>query len=242
MPRDIRSVTPAYETLRFVASVCMGRTSRQTRRDFAGYARGKRRKLSVVPYIARDMAKELVRCMQIAKGEQPVAPEEIAGKIEAILLGIDEGMAFNLASHSTEEKEAVVELIADQVRAMMLTDYTVTEIEKEPEPSKAVESNGWMGHECVKAGEKPRYKWRHTWADRSGNDFVGYENGACVGRIFQLDYTAQSQKWFWLVEHVPLERPERERRSAGWEWSAREAACRAEKCYDAIMRLNGKQA
>ena len=141
MPRDIRSVTPAYETLRFVASVCIGRTSKQTRRDFAGYAVGKRRKLSVVPYIACDMAKELVRSVQVVNDGQPAAPEQIAEKIEAILLGIDEGMAFNLASHSTEEKEAVVELIADQVRAMMLTDYIVTEIEKEPEPSKAVESN-----------------------------------------------------------------------------------------------------
>jgi hypothetical protein len=26
MPRDIRDVTPAYETLRFVAAVCIGRT------------------------------------------------------------------------------------------------------------------------------------------------------------------------------------------------------------------------
>ncbi|WP_169055440.1 hypothetical protein [Rhizobium sp. P44RR-XXIV] len=51
MPRDIRDVTTAYETLRFVASVCMGRTSKQTRRDFAGYAVGKRRKFSIYLYI-----------------------------------------------------------------------------------------------------------------------------------------------------------------------------------------------
>ncbi|MBB5576405.1 MULTISPECIES: hypothetical protein [Rhizobium] len=242
MPRDIRSVTPAYETLRFVASVCMERISKQTRRDFAGYAVGKRRKLSVVPYIAHDMAKELVRSVKVAKGGQLAAPEEIAEKIEAILLGIDEQTAFNLASVSTEEKEAVVDLVADQVRAKMLSDYSVAEIEKEPEPPKAIEWNGWKGFESIKSDEKPQYKWRHTWADRSGNDFVGYKCGACIGRIFQIDYTAQRDKWFWLVEHVPLERPERECRSAGWEWSAREAACRAEKCYDAIARLNGRQA
>ncbi|MFJ6324106.1 MULTISPECIES: hypothetical protein [unclassified Rhizobium] len=242
MPRDIRTITPAYETLSFVVSACMSRTSRQTRRDFAGYAVGKRRKLSIVPYIARDMAKELVRSVQVASEGQAVTPEEIAGKIETILLGIDETTAFNLASHSTEEKEAVVDLIIDQVRAMMLSDYTVTEIEKVPEPPKEVEGNGWQSFESIKSHEKPQYKWRHTWADRSGNDFVGYKDGACIGRVFKLDYTTQSKKWFWLVEHMPLERPERESRSAGWEWSAREASCRAEKCFDAIMRLNGKQA
>ncbi len=242
MPRDIRSITPAFETLRFVASVCIGRTSKQTKRDFAGYAVGKRRKLSVAHYIARDMAKELTRSVNVAKEGQPAAPEEIAGKIEAILLGIDEETAFSLASISTDEREAVVDLIADQVRAMMLSDYTVTEIENEPEPPKVIESNGWQGFESIKSDDKPQYKWRHTWADRSGNDFVGYKDGACIGRIFQIDYTAQRDKWFWLVAHVSLERPERECRSAGWEWSARDAACRTEKCYDAIMRLNGKQA
>jgi hypothetical protein len=242
MPRDIRSVTPAYETLRFVASVCMSRTSKQTRRDFAGFSVGKRRKLSVVPYIASDMAKEIVRSVQVASGGRPAAPEEIAEKIEAILLGVDEVIAFNLASISTEEKEAVIDLIADLVRAMIFADYTVTEIEKEREPPKPIESNGWQSFESIKSDEKPQYKWRHTWADRNGNDFVGYKDGMCVGRIFQIDYTYQRDKWFWLVEHVPLERPARECRSAGWEWSAREAACRAEKCYDAIARLNGRQA
>ncbi|NTG19407.1 hypothetical protein G6L00_03050 [Agrobacterium rhizogenes] len=242
MPRDIRSVTPAYETLRFVASICMGRTSKQTRRDFAGYAVGKRRKLCVVPYIARDMAQELVRSVKVASNGQLIEPEEIAGKIELILLGMDDRVAFDLASNSAEEKEAVVELIADQVRAMMLSDYNVTEIDKEQEQPKPKESNGRKMFETIKSDEKPRYKWRHTWADRNGNDLVGYKEGACIGRVFRLDYTVQHEKWFWLVEHVPLERPEREGPSAGWEWSAREAACRAEKCYEAIMRLNGKQA
>ena len=136
MPRDIRSLTPAYETLRFVASVCMSRTSKQTRRDFAGFAVGKRRKLSVVPYVAGDMAKELVRSVQVMNGDRNVTAEEVAAKIEAILLGIDEKTAFNLASISTEEREEVVDLITDQVRAMMLADYAVTEIEREPEPPK----------------------------------------------------------------------------------------------------------
>lgn len=201
MPRDIHTVTPAYETLRFVVSICISRTSRQTRRDFAGYSVGKRRKLSVVPYIAKDMAKELVRSVQVAKDGQPVAPEEIAGKIEAILLGIDEATAFNLASHSTEEKEGVVELIADQVRAMMLSDYTVTEIEKEPEVPAALENNGWQSFESIRSDERPQYKWRHTWADRSGNDFVGYKDGACIGRIFQIDYTIQHKNGFgwWSI-------------------------------------------
>lgn len=68
MLRDIRDVTPAYEILRFVAWVCMGRTSKRTRRDYAGFAVGKRRKLAIAPYIARDMAKEVVRTVNVAKG------------------------------------------------------------------------------------------------------------------------------------------------------------------------------
>lgn len=241
MPRDIREVTPAYETLRFVASVCLSRTSKQTRRDFAGYDVGKRRKLTVVPYIAQDMAKEVIRSVNVTNGGLAVAQDEIAAKIEAILLNVSDEQAFKLASHATDERDAVVDFITDQVRAFMLSEYAVTEIEREPEPSRAVEFNGWKAFESIKSDEKPRYKWRHTWADRSGNDFVGYKNGYCLGRIFQIDYTMQKEKWFWLVEHIALERPERESRTAGWEFSAREAACRVEQSYDAIMRLNGKQ-
>ena len=241
MPRDIREVTPAYETLRFVAAVCLGRTSRQTKRDFAGYAVGKRRKLSVIPYIATDMAKEVIRSVNVTNGGLAVTQDEIAAKIEAILLSVGDEEAFKLASYATDEKEDVVDLIADQVRALMLSEYSVTEIEREPEPSSAIEFNGWKAFESIKSDEKPRYKWRHTWADRNGNDFVGYKNGTCLGRIFQIDYTVQNIKWFWLVEHVALERPERETRTTGWELSAREAACRVEQSYDAIMRLNGKQ-
>ncbi|WP_141694124.1 hypothetical protein [Rhizobium lusitanum] len=203
---------------------------------------GKRRKLSVVPYIAQDMAKELLRSVNVASDGQAITQGEIAAKIEAILLAVSDEQAFMLAEPAEEGKQDTIDLIADQVRAMVFSDYTVSEIEREVEPPKAVESNGWQSYESVKSDEKPRYKWRHTWADRNGNDLVGYKDGGCIGRVFRLDYTVQNEKWFWLVEHVPLERPERESRSAGWEWSAREAACRAEKCYDAIMRLNGKRA
>ena len=55
----------------------------------------------------------------------------------------------------------------------MLTAYTVTEIEREQNPPPVKETNGWMSHECIKSDEKPRYKWRHTWAGDEGNDFVG---------------------------------------------------------------------
>ncbi|MGY5811985.1 hypothetical protein ACXHXG_30335 [Rhizobium sp. LEGMi198b] len=242
MPRDIHRFTPAFETLRFVATSCIARTSRQTRRDFAGYAIGKRRKLSVIPYIALDMAKEILRHVNVAERGQAVIPEAIAAKIEAILLDINDEEAFKLASIKTEEKEEVVDFIADQVRAMVFSNFTVTEIEREPEPPKAIESNGWKGYESIGADERTRYKWRHTWAGDKGDDFVAYDGPLCLGRIFRLDYTAQADKWFWLVEHVPLERPERQCPSAGWEWGAREAACRVEKCYEAIMRLNGRKA
>ncbi|NTF99088.1 hypothetical protein G6L30_03050 [Agrobacterium rhizogenes] len=242
MPRDIRNSTPAFETLRFVAGICMGRTSQQTRRDFAGYAIGKRRKLTVIPYIARDMAQEIMRAVNVENGGRAIIPDEIAAKIEAILLDVSDEQAFKLASHVSDEKEEIIDAIADKVLAMMFSDYAVTEIEKEPELRKPDESNGWKAYECIKSDEKPRYKWRHTWADRNGNDLVGYKGGACIGRVFRIDYTIQHEKWFWLVGHMPLERPERENRTAGWERSAREAACRAENCFDAIMRLNGKQA
>ncbi|AVA20695.1 hypothetical protein NXC24_CH01028 [Rhizobium sp. NXC24] len=231
---------PPFESLSFVASICLTRLSRGTRRDLAGYDIGKRRNLAPVPHIALDMAKELLRVVQICNGDQPVPAAEIAAKIEAILRGIPDEEAFHLASISTEEREAVKDQISEQIRDAILAAYTVMAIERAPEPAKAIETNGWKGHESITADEKPRYKWRHTWAGKKGDDFVGYKDGTCVGRIFRLDYTQQCEKWFWLVEHVPLERLERQCPSGGWEWGAREAACRVEKCYDAIMRLNGK--
>ncbi|MDL2408637.1 hypothetical protein PY650_23920 [Rhizobium calliandrae] len=242
MPRDIHRFVPAFETLRFVAASCIGRTSRQTKRDFAGYAVGKRRKISVIPYIALDMAKEILRSVHVSERGQAVIPEARASKIEAILLDISDEEAFKLASIEPEERSELVDFIADQVRAMVLSNYTVTEIEREPEPSQAIESNGWKGHESIGLDERTRYKWRHTWAGDKGDDFVGYDGPICLGRIFRIDYTVQADKWFWLVEHVPQERLQRQCPSAGWEWSAREAACRVEKCYEAIMRLNGRKA
>jgi hypothetical protein len=150
MPRDIRHSTPAFEILRFVASVCLSRLSRQTRRDFSGYDIGKRRKVSVVPHIALDMAKELLRAVNIAHGDQPATPEEIASKIEAILLSIPEEQAFRLASIATEEREALKNDISDQVRDAILGAYAVKEIEREQEPPLAKETNGWMAHEGIK--------------------------------------------------------------------------------------------
>jgi hypothetical protein len=242
MPRDVCDSAPPFETLRYVVVACFGRLRQQTRRNFSGYSIGKRRDLSVVPHIALDMAKEILRSLNVANDGQQVPAQEIASRVEEILLAAPDEEAFKLASVSTEERHEFIERIASQVRDAVLNAYTVTEIERDPEPPKAIESNGWKYYERITIDEKPRYKWRHTWAGDKGDDFVGYDGMICLGRIFRLDSAAQKEKWFWLVEHVPLERPDRACPSAGWEWSAREAACRVEKCYEAIMRLNGKRA
>ncbi len=117
--------------------------------------------------------------------------------------------AFKLPSVNTEERHGFIDQVARQVRDAVLNAYTVTEIEREQNPPPAKETNGWMSHECIKSDEKPRYKWQHTWAGDKGDDFVGYDGTTCLGRVFRIDYTMQSEKWFWLVEHVPLERSER---------------------------------
>lgn len=151
MPRDIRSVIPAFETLYSVAAICIRRTTRQTRRDFGGYGVGKRRKLSVVPYIAQDMAKELLRSVNVSSDGQAAAPGEIAAKIEAILLSVSDEQAFMLAEPAEEGKQNTIDMIADQVRAMVLSDYIVTEIVKEAEPPTTRESNGWKAFETIKS-------------------------------------------------------------------------------------------
>ncbi len=242
MPRDIRDSTPPFETLCYVVAACFGRLRQQTRRDFSGYSIGKRRDLSVIPHIALNMANEILRFVNVTNDGQEVPAKEIASRIEAIMLAVTDEEAFKLPSVNTEERHGFIDQVARQVRDAVLNAYTVTEIEREQNPPPAKETNGWMSHECIKSDEKPRYKWRHTWAGDKGDDFVGYDGTTCLGRVFRIDYTMQSEKWFWLVEHVPLERPERGCPSAGWEWTAKEAACRAEKCYEAIMRLNGKRA
>jgi hypothetical protein len=173
MPRDIRDSTPPFETLHYVVAVCLGRLSKQTRRDFSGYSIGKRRDLSVVPHIALNMANEILRSVNVANEGQEVPANEIASRIEAILLSATDEEAFKLASVNTEERHGFIEQVARQVRDAVLNSFTVTEIVREQNPPPAKETNGWMSHECIKADEKPRYKWRHTWAGDEGNDFVG---------------------------------------------------------------------
>ncbi|AYG64072.1 hypothetical protein [Rhizobium jaguaris] len=109
-------------------------------------------------------------------------------------------------SIATEERETLKDEIAIQARDAILDAYTVTEIEQEERP-RATEINGWTARECIKGDEKPRYKWRHTWAGEKGDDIVGCDCATCLGCVFRLDYTAQSAKWFWLVELYRLSDP-----------------------------------
>ncbi len=149
------------------------------------------------------MSNEILRSVNVANEGQEVQANEIASRIEAILLAGTDEEAFKLQAVNTEERHGFIEQVARQVRDTVLNAYTVTEIEREQNPPPAKQTNSWMSHECIKSDDNPRYKWRHTWAGDEGNDFVGYDGTTCLGRVFRLDYTMQSEKWFWLVEHVP---------------------------------------
>lgn len=52
---------PPSEAIRHAVGIHFKMLSRQTRRDYAGFDVGKRRKLSIVPFIAREMAKRILQ-------------------------------------------------------------------------------------------------------------------------------------------------------------------------------------
>ncbi|MFB2607290.1 hypothetical protein ACE04B_35900, partial [Rhizobium phaseoli] len=88
--------------------------------------------------------------------------------------------------------------------------------------------------ELITSGEKPKGKWRHAWKEKPGDDFIGFDGDACMGRIFKIDLMDASERWYWLIAADGS--PRRGWPAAGYEASARSAACRVERIYFALVK------
>lgn len=92
----------------------------------------------------------------------------------------------------------------------------------------------WKLWESIIPGSKPRYKWRHSWKEKPGTDFVGFDGDLQIGRIFQIDEPWAKDRWFWIVHTEGEDR-------MNWPTAGREefpayAACRVEMVYENILR------
>ena len=98
----------------------------------------------------------------------------------------------------------------------------------------------WKMWEAIPAGTVTKYKWRHSWAGKPGNDFVGFDGEKQIGRIFRIDEPWTKGKWFWLVATEGGDRMNWP--PAGYEDTAKLAACRIEKIYDSMRTGNARAA
>jgi hypothetical protein len=92
----------------------------------------------------------------------------------------------------------------------------------------------WKLWESIIPGSKPRYRWRHSWIEKPGTDFVGFDGDRQIGRIFQIDEAWTKEKWFWIVHtegECKMNWP-----TAGYEIDVTYAACRVEMVYENIRR------
>lgn len=92
----------------------------------------------------------------------------------------------------------------------------------------------WKVWEAIGSDTRPRYKWRHSWKEKPGDDFVGFDGERQIGRIFQIPEPWTKEKWFWIVHTEGDEKLNWP--TAGYEESAIYAACRVEMVYENIKR------
>lgn len=97
----------------------------------------------------------------------------------------------------------------------------------------------WKMWEAKPAGDKPKYKWRHSWQGKPGDDFAGFDGPKQIGRIFKIDEPWSKGRWFWLVNTEGGERLNWP--VAGYEELAEMAAFRVETVYD-NLRVNKRRA
>ncbi|MGN6774791.1 hypothetical protein [Rhizobium sp.] len=90
----------------------------------------------------------------------------------------------------------------------------------------------WKLWEAVIPGSRPRYKWRHSWKNKPGTDFVGFDGERQIGRVFQIDEAGTRGKWLWIV-HTEGE-DKMNWPSSGYEADVTYAACRVEMVYENI--------
>lgn len=198
-------------------------------RDFGGYAIGKRRKPNVIYPISEKVAKRLLEYMIIkTSGGESASHEGLSGAVAAALQNVSDEMAYRLTSHDFGTWAQLCEAVAVFLEGCMVFS------QKPYDGSLTARSdyNGWMSHEMIHAGERPKGKWRHSWPERKGDDFVGFDGNRRMGRVFKIDLPQFNERWFWLLS---LEGTERLNWPiAGYEASANSAACRLERIYFAI--------
>jgi hypothetical protein len=94
--------------------------------------------------------------------------------------------------------------------------------------------------DVITAGEQSSYRCCRTWSGKAGGDFIGSDKELAIGGIFRIDHIQQKDKLFWLLGY-PGSRMPRECPASGWEETMRQAACRVERCYKAVIDLNSVQ-
>ncbi|MCV9967718.1 hypothetical protein OIU34_38520 [Pararhizobium sp. BT-229] len=140
--------TPPSEAIRQAVGIHISMLSRQTRRDYAGFAVGKRRKLANVPFIAREMAKKILQQVVLEDAGIAVDAEVVAKRIEEVLTAGPESDAFLVASHSTEESEPARDELTRQITMDLLLSCTPVTIELKREWAASL-SNGWKMWEVI---------------------------------------------------------------------------------------------
>lgn len=213
--------------------VAMGQ---QTRRDYAGFSVGNRRKLSIAPYIAREIANRVLQRVILTSDEIQVASEDIAKRVEAVLLAFPEDDAFRVASRDSTEAEAARGELTFAIMIDLLKTYNVVCVAP-PAPISPSAHNGWKMWEIIRTDEHPAYNWKRTWLGRADDDFIGFDGAVSIGRVFRIGHIHEKDKWFWLLGYPGI-RLDREGPASGWEETLRAAACRVERCYKSVMERN----
>ncbi|MGO7954922.1 hypothetical protein [Rhizobium leguminosarum] len=222
------------ELLRSHLNIALRGLSQARIRDFGGYAVGKRRKLHVVEPMARDVAAFLCRYMNAKANGQPATVEGVANAIASALRNVSDETAYKLTARDYNTWTDLCEAVATFLERCM-------EFHGKPYDGSLTalsESNGWKMWEMIQSGEQPKGRWRHSWAEKPGDDFTGLYGNACMGRIFKIDLPGYADRWFWLAAADGDQR--RGWPAAGYEASAKSAACRVERIYFALLAGKSK--
>ncbi|MBX5045859.1 hypothetical protein [Rhizobium lentis] len=203
-------------------------------RDFGGYEIGKRRQPHVIHAIARDAADFLCTHLDIKAKGRPASRQGVAFAIAEALRNVSEELAYRLTWRDDQAWRDVCESVAVFLEGCM-------EFDRKPyDGSLTAQSdyNGWKSWEVIASGESPRGKWRHAWKEKPGDDFIGFDGETCMGRIFRIEFTGSDERWYWLISADGS--PRLGWPAAGYEASARCAACRVERIYFALVKGEGR--
>ncbi|ANK86215.1 MULTISPECIES: hypothetical protein [unclassified Rhizobium] len=216
--------------LRSFLNNALRRQTQRRIRDFGGYEIGKRRKPDVIATMADEVAEFLCTYLDITANGRPATREGVVFAIAQALGNVPDELAYRLTSRDDDAWRTVCESVAVFLEACMEFD------QKPYDGSLTARSNynGWKDWEVIVSGERPRGKWRHAWKEKPGDDFIGFDGETCMGRIFKIDLTGSDERWYWLISADGS--PRRGWPAAGYEASARSAACRVERIYFALVK------